>query len=77
MFFFRNFEESEDELRDAVADSMRNLYVMDDSSSGGNTPEEGEEAERKDGGADSSSGHQQAQAEVSWSGYDGSPNGCF
>ncbi|XP_027879000.1 serine/threonine-protein kinase Nek5 isoform X1 [Xiphophorus couchianus] len=72
-----NFEESEDELRDAVADSMRNLYVMDDSSSGGNTPEEGEEAERKDGGADSSSGHQQAQAEVSWSGYDGSPNGCF
>ncbi|XP_043988696.1 serine/threonine-protein kinase Nek5-like isoform X11 [Gambusia affinis] len=75
-----NFEESEDELRDAVADSMRNLYVMDDSSSGGNTPEtqeEGEEAERKDGGADGSSGHQQAQAEVSRSGCEGSPNGCF
>lgn len=29
----RNFEESEDELREAVADSMKNLFVMDDGSS--------------------------------------------
>lgn len=29
----RNFEESEDELRDAVADSMKNLFVMEDGSS--------------------------------------------
>uniref|UniRef100_A0A096LPN6 non-specific serine/threonine protein kinase n=1 Tax=Poecilia formosa TaxID=48698 RepID=A0A096LPN6_POEFO len=74
-----NFEESEDELRDAVADSMRNLYVMEDSSPGENTPEtqeEDEEEERKDGGADGSSG-QQAQAEVSGSECEGSPSGCF
>ncbi|XP_014858173.1 PREDICTED: serine/threonine-protein kinase Nek5 isoform X2 [Poecilia mexicana] len=74
-----NFEESEDELRDAVADSMRNLYVMEDSSPGENTPEtqeEDEEKERKDGGADGSSG-QQAQAEVSGSECEGSPSGCF
>ncbi|XP_068428475.1 serine/threonine-protein kinase Nek5-like isoform X2 [Clinocottus analis] len=35
-----NFEESEDELREAVADSMRNLFVMDDASL--------DEAERKE-----------------------------
>ncbi|MED6250539.1 hypothetical protein ATANTOWER_028493 [Ataeniobius toweri] len=34
-----NFEESEDELREAVADSMRNLYVMEDSSSEENMQE--------------------------------------
>ncbi|CAJ1078559.1 serine/threonine-protein kinase Nek5 isoform X1 [Xyrichtys novacula] len=38
-----NFEESEDELREAVADSMKNLFVMEDSSS--------DEEEREDGGA--------------------------
>lgn len=39
-----NFEESEDELREAVADSMRNLFVMEDGSS--------EEAERTQETAD-------------------------
>lgn len=41
----RNFEESEDELREAVADSMKNLFVMEDGSSdeAGNTEEDGEE----------------------------------
>ena len=29
-FLNRNFEESEDELREAVADSMNNLFVMED-----------------------------------------------
>ncbi|XP_013878197.1 serine/threonine-protein kinase Nek5 [Austrofundulus limnaeus] len=34
-----NFEESEDELREAVADSMRNLFVVEDSSSDENPQE--------------------------------------
>ncbi|XP_041662435.1 serine/threonine-protein kinase Nek5-like isoform X2 [Cheilinus undulatus] len=49
-----NFEESEDELREAVADSMKNLFVMEDSSS--DDLEEAEEdsgkEEREDAGAD-------------------------
>lgn len=35
----RNFEESEDELREAVADSMRNLFLVEDPSSD-ETPQE-------------------------------------
>ncbi|XP_015821288.1 serine/threonine-protein kinase Nek5 isoform X2 [Nothobranchius furzeri] len=46
-----NFEESEDELREAVADSMRNLYVMEDSGSEENLQETTEEAEGGCGGA--------------------------
>lgn len=46
----RNFEESEDELREAVADSMRNLYVMEDSSSDENTQETGEMEDMELGG---------------------------
>lgn len=33
LFVFRNFEESEDELRGAVADSMKNLLLLEDRSS--------------------------------------------
>ncbi|KAM4730659.1 serine/threonine-protein kinase Nek5 [Anableps anableps] len=68
-----NFEESGDELREAVADSMRNLYVMEDSSSDENmqeTLEEGEETEKNNGEAVSSSDH---QPEVSGSGCRDSP----
>ncbi|XP_024120060.1 serine/threonine-protein kinase Nek5 isoform X3 [Oryzias melastigma] len=39
-----NFEESEDELKEEVADSMRNLFVMEDSSSEEKTTEEEETA---------------------------------
>lgn len=71
-----NFEESEDELREAVADSMRNLYVMEDSSSDENTQESSEqgeeEEERKNRGTVSSSDHHQYQPEVSSSEYKGS-----
>ncbi|XP_059198844.1 serine/threonine-protein kinase Nek5-like isoform X2 [Centropristis striata] len=40
-----NFEESEDELREAVADSMKNLFVMEDGSS-----DEAEHAEEEEAG---------------------------
>ncbi|XP_060910034.1 serine/threonine-protein kinase Nek5-like isoform X3 [Labrus mixtus] len=40
-----NFEESEDELREAVADSMKNLFVMEDGSSEEERTEEGAEAD--------------------------------
>lgn len=33
LFVLRNFEESEDELREAVADSMKNLLILEDRSS--------------------------------------------
>lgn len=33
MSVIRNFEESEDELREAVSDSMKNLFVMEDGGS--------------------------------------------
>lgn len=62
---FRNFEESEDELREAVADSMKNLFVPEDGSSDEESTE-GRAALRdgtedgEDGGADS----QQIQPEV-------------
>ncbi|XP_036965989.1 serine/threonine-protein kinase Nek5-like isoform X5 [Acanthopagrus latus] len=41
-----NFEESEDELREAVADSMKNLFVLEDSSSEEREEEEEEEEDR-------------------------------
>lgn len=44
MVLDRNFEESEDELKEEVADSMRNLFVMEDSSSEEKTTEEEETA---------------------------------
>ncbi|XP_027146988.1 serine/threonine-protein kinase Nek5 [Larimichthys crocea] len=53
-----NFEESEDELRDAVADSMKNLFVPEDASSDDGTEE------NEDGGAASAADSQQNQAEV-------------
>ncbi|XP_047226266.1 serine/threonine-protein kinase Nek5-like isoform X5 [Girardinichthys multiradiatus] len=69
-----NFEESEDELREAVADSMRNLYVMEDSSSEENMQEMlEEETESKNGRGMSSSDCQQVPPEVSGSEYKGSP----
>ncbi|MEQ2285683.1 hypothetical protein AMECASPLE_034439 [Ameca splendens] len=69
-----NFEESEDELREAVADSMRNLYVMEDSSSEENVQEmPEEETESKNGRGMSSSDCQQVPPEVSGSEYKGSP----
>ncbi|XP_072253507.1 serine/threonine-protein kinase Nek5-like [Leuresthes tenuis] len=63
-----NFEESEDELREAVADSMRNLYVMEDSSSD-ESPQEtagvAEETEEKEqGGAESSADGQRFQPKI-------------
>ncbi|KAM4558581.1 serine/threonine-protein kinase Nek5 [Odontesthes bonariensis] len=52
-----NFEESEDELREAVADSMRNLFVMEDSSSDESPQDPAEVAEeteeKEHGGAES------------------------
>lgn len=42
LFVIRNFEESEDELREAVVDSMKNLFVLEDGSS--------DEAEEGEGG---------------------------
>ncbi|XP_035770510.1 serine/threonine-protein kinase Nek5-like isoform X2 [Neolamprologus brichardi] len=61
-----NFEESEDELREAVADSMRNLFVMEDTSS--DEKEQGPVADRMeeemDEGAVSCGDPQQIQAEV-------------
>ncbi|TMS01154.1 Serine/threonine-protein kinase Nek5 [Larimichthys crocea] len=53
-----NFEESEDELRDAVADSMKNLFVPEDASSDDGTEE------NEDGDAASAADSQQNQAEV-------------
>ena len=44
----RNFEESEDELREAVADSMKNLFVLEDSSSEERVEEEEEEEEEEE-----------------------------
>ncbi|XP_035994803.1 serine/threonine-protein kinase Nek5 isoform X1 [Fundulus heteroclitus] len=64
-----NFEESEDELREAVADSMRNLYVMEDSGSGEKPQEMLEKAEETERKTD----HQQVQAEVSASEFKDSP----
>lgn len=65
MFLLRNFEESEDELREEVADSMRNLFVMETDSS------EEESAEAADGREDKQNGEtvvtsdpQQIQTEV-------------
>ncbi|XP_049449978.1 serine/threonine-protein kinase Nek5-like isoform X2 [Epinephelus fuscoguttatus] len=67
-----NFEESEDELREAVADSMKNLFVMEDESSdeaehteetaavGGDGTEENEDG----GAAASAADSQQIQPEV-------------
>ncbi|XP_033469655.2 serine/threonine-protein kinase Nek5 [Epinephelus lanceolatus] len=67
-----NFEESEDELREAVADSMKNLFVMEDGSSdeaehteetaavGGDGTEENEDGSAAASAADS----QQIQPEV-------------
>ncbi|XP_029283275.1 serine/threonine-protein kinase Nek5 [Cottoperca gobio] len=54
-----NFEESEDELREAVADSMKNLFVMEDSSS-----DEGMMEQTEDGGAESAADSQHLQLEV-------------
>ncbi|XP_074551297.1 serine/threonine-protein kinase Nek5 [Halichoeres trimaculatus] len=46
-----NFEESEDELREAVADSMKNLFVMEDSSSDeGERSEDREQVDERAGG---------------------------
>ncbi|XP_005751988.1 serine/threonine-protein kinase Nek5 [Pundamilia nyererei] len=63
-----NFEESEDELREAVADSMRNLFVMEDTSSDEKEQEHEPLADRMeeemDEGAVSSGDPQQIQAEV-------------
>ncbi|XP_040912645.1 serine/threonine-protein kinase Nek5-like isoform X2 [Toxotes jaculatrix] len=60
-----NFEESEDELREAVADSMKNLFVMEDAE---NT-EEREEVDdgmedREGGGAVNAANPQQTQLEL-------------
>ncbi|KAL7385032.1 hypothetical protein ABVT39_013980 [Epinephelus coioides] len=67
-----NFEESEDELREAVADSMKNLFVMEDGSSdeaehteetavvGGDGTEENEDGDAAASAAES----QQIQPEV-------------
>lgn len=55
----RNFEESEDELREEVADSMKNLFIMDDVSS--------DEAENTEVGG-TVSGPPQVQAQVEDSG---------
>lgn len=52
-----NFEESEDELREAVADSMKNLFVMEDSSS--DEKESSEDREQVDGRAGGDSDPQQ------------------
>ncbi|CAL8266737.1 unnamed protein product [Lota lota] len=52
-----NFEESEDELREEVADSMKNLFIMDDDED--KKPEEKEEMDgriEKEGGEDNGSG---------------------
>lgn len=56
----RNFEESDDELREAVADSMKNLFVLEDSSS----EERVEEEEEEDGGSATAANCQQIQTEV-------------
>lgn len=68
LFLIRNFEESEDELREAVADSMRNLFVMEDTSSDEKEQEHEPLADRMeeemDEGAVSSGDPQQIQAEV-------------
>uniref|UniRef100_A0A3B4UFP3 non-specific serine/threonine protein kinase n=2 Tax=Seriola dumerili TaxID=41447 RepID=A0A3B4UFP3_SERDU len=50
-----NFEESEDELREAVADSMKNLFVMEDGSSD-ETENTEERVEVHDGTQDSEDG---------------------
>lgn len=70
LFLVRNFEESEDELREAVADSMKNLFVMEDGSS--DEAEHTEERaaandgmeENEDVGAVSAADSQQIQPEV-------------
>ncbi len=69
LFVIRNFEESEDELRQAVTDSMKNLFVLEDRSS-----DEAESTEmlaeddgmkeNDDGGASSAADAQQIQLEV-------------
>ncbi|XP_063355586.1 serine/threonine-protein kinase Nek5-like isoform X2 [Pelmatolapia mariae] len=62
-----NFEESEDELREAVADSMRNLFVMEDTSSDEKEQEREPLADRMEEEMDEgavSSGDPQIQAEV-------------
>lgn len=69
LFLIRNFEESEDELREAVADSMKNLFVMADGSSDEEDTEEraagGDGMEEKEGGgAASAAESQQIQPEV-------------
>uniref|UniRef100_UPI0037E7B9C2 serine/threonine-protein kinase Nek5-like n=1 Tax=Semicossyphus pulcher TaxID=241346 RepID=UPI0037E7B9C2 len=67
-----NFEESEDELREAVADSMKNLFVMEDSSSDEEERAEvdGGKQEREDGGAGGDADSQSVQLEVEDSGAD-------
>ena len=53
----RNFEESEDELREEVADSMKNLFIMDDDDED-EEPREREEMDGRmeEGGEDNGSG---------------------
>lgn len=63
LFLIRNFEESEDELREAVADSMKKLFVS--SSEEAENREEGVAVEQsEEGGAVSSVYPQQIQPEV-------------
>ncbi|KAM9709941.1 serine/threonine-protein kinase Nek5 [Menidia menidia] len=59
-----NFEESEDELREAVADSMRNLFVMEDSSSDENPQETLKLGEKEHGGAEASADGQPFHTKV-------------
>lgn len=68
LLFIRNFEESEDELREAVADSMKNLFVMEDSSS--DEEESSQNREQVDGRAGGDSDLQQVCSEVTDSASD-------
>ncbi|XP_047457233.1 serine/threonine-protein kinase Nek5-like [Mugil cephalus] len=59
-----NFEESEDELREAVADSMRNLFVMEDTSSDENMQVADDMEEKEDGGTVNAEDNQRVQPGV-------------
>ncbi|XP_040004454.1 serine/threonine-protein kinase Nek5-like isoform X2 [Xiphias gladius] len=65
-----NFEESEDELREAVADSMKNLFIMEDGSSDetenteDRTVEDDGTEDNEDGGAESAADPQPIQREL-------------